>query len=42
MDPFCKVSISGISYATEVKDNAGKTPKWDEVWEYLVKDPETE
>jgi hypothetical protein len=38
MDPFCKLSFADQSYETQVMSGAGKTPKWNEVWEVDVKD----
>ena len=31
MDPFCKVSIEGVSYETKVHSNGGKFPAWKDV-----------
>ena len=35
MDPFCEISIGGEKvYKTAVKDEAGKTPVWNEEFDY--------
>ena len=39
MDPFCEFKINGdLVKKTAVKDEAGKTPVWDEEFDYQVKD----
>ena len=37
MDPYAVLQCRESTYRTKVKDNAGKTPKWHEVWELDVK-----
>ena len=39
MDPFLEFSINGsLIHKTAVKDEAGKTPVWNEEFDYKVKD----
>jgi len=35
-DPYCKCSLGAVELKTTVKDNAGKTPKWDETLDFKV------
>ena len=37
MDPFCKFQMRDQTYKTKVLNGAGKTPKWNEIWDIDVK-----
>lgn len=41
MDPYVKWTYAGKTWQTTVKDNAGKTPEWNEAFRLPVVDCET-
>jgi hypothetical protein len=34
MDPFCVLTLGDLTHKTKVLDGAGKTPKWDETFDF--------
>lgn len=37
MDPFCVIDYRQQTFKTAVKQNAGKTPKWDQTYDIEIK-----
>ena len=38
MDPYCVIALRGQKFKTKVMDGAGKTPKWNQVFDINVED----